>query len=55
MHNNDRSKLIVVLIVFGSIGLAYALTGKSALTKSIVAAGALCWFLTLWYFRRKKE
>jgi hypothetical protein len=55
MHQEDRIKLWVALSAFILIGLSFALTGKSTLTKTFVVIAGSGWFIVMWYFRNKNN
>jgi membrane protein YdbS with pleckstrin-like domain len=56
MHQKDKIKIIVVLILALVMGITYYFEGKeSIIMKSVVGASFAIWLLTLFFLNRKNK
>jgi len=52
MKKKDKTKLIIAIAVFGSIGLSYFLWGKE-ISKYFAAAGFVIWLCSMYFLNKR--
>jgi hypothetical protein len=53
MYRKDQIKGIVAIILFGVIGISYAILGEE-IAKGAAIAGIIIWFTSMYFLNKKK-